>query len=68
MNSNAGVGIGTQAIVQDVRELGANTSAFMDRISEDPGHVKSYFDHPSLEKYKFGCLRLFICRSIICIK
>ena len=44
--------IGTQSMVQDIQELEANTSAFMGRLSHDPGHVKAYFDHPSLAKYK----------------
>ena len=45
--------LGTQAMVQNVRELEANTAAFMGRISEDSDHVKSYFDHPALDRYKF---------------
>ena len=44
--------IGTQSMVQDILELEANTSAFMGRLSDDPEHVKAYFDHPSLAKYK----------------
>lgn len=44
--------IGTQSMVQDIQELEANTSAFMGRLSDDPEHVKAYFDHPSLAKYK----------------
>ena len=44
--------IGSQAMVQDIQELEANTSAFMGRLSDDPEHVKAYFDHPSLVKYK----------------
>ena len=44
--------IGTQSMVQDIQELEANTSAFMGRLSHDPEHVKAYFDHPSLVKYK----------------
>ena len=44
--------IGSQAMVQDIQELEANTSAFMGRLSHDPEHVKAYFDHPSLAKYK----------------
>ena len=44
--------IGSQAMVQDIQELEANTSAFMGRLSDDPEHVKAYFDHPSLANYK----------------
>ena len=44
--------LGTQAMVKDVQELEANTSAFMGRLSHDPDHVKAYFDHPALECYK----------------
>ena len=52
LNNDLKQGIGTQAMVQDVRELEDNTAAFMGRISEKPDHVKSYFDHPALDKYK----------------
>ncbi len=44
--------IGTQAMVQDIQELQDNTSAFMGRLSGEPDHVKAYFDHPALTKYK----------------
>ena len=44
--------LGTQAMVKDVQELEANTSAFMGRISDDPDHVQTYFDHPALQPYK----------------
>ena len=52
LNNDLKQNIGTQAMVQNVRELEANTAAFMGRISEDSDHVKSYFDHPALDKYK----------------
>ena len=52
LNNDLKQNIGTQAMVQNVRELEAHTAAFMGRISEDSDHVKSYFDHPALDKYK----------------
>ena len=52
LNNDLKQSIGTQAMVQNVQELENNTSDFMGRISDDPDHVKSYFDHPALEKYK----------------
>lgn len=52
LNNDLKQSIGTQAMVKNVQELEKNASAFMDRISEDSNHVKSYFEHPALEKYK----------------
>ena len=52
LNNDLKQSIGTQAMVQDIQELESNTSAFMDRLSGNPGHVKAYFDHPALTKYK----------------
>lgn len=46
--------LGTQAMVKNVQELEANASAFMGRLSNDPDHVKAYFDHPVLQPYKLG--------------
>lgn len=37
-----------------VYELETNTSNFMTKLSDDPDHVKSYFDHPALDKYKLN--------------
>lgn len=54
LNNDLKQSIGTQAMVQNTQELEENTAAFMGRISEDPDHVKSYFDHPPLEKYKLN--------------
>ena len=54
LNNDLKRGIGTQAMVRNVQELEANTSAFMERISDAPDHVISYFDHPSLDKYKLN--------------
>ena len=52
LNNDLKQSIGTQAMVQDIQELEANASAFMDRLSDDSDHVKAYFDHPALTKYK----------------
>ncbi|MDE6516550.1 MAG: IS630 family transposase [Acetatifactor sp.] len=54
LNNDLKQSIGSQAMVQDIQELEANTSAFMDRLSDGPDHVKAYFDHPYLVKYKLG--------------
>ena len=51
-NNDLKQSIGTQAMVQDIQELQDNTSAFMGRLSGEPHHVKAYFDHPALTKYK----------------
>ena len=52
LNNDLKQSIGFQVKVQDIQELKDNTSAFMNRLSDDPNHVKAYFDHPSLVKYK----------------
>ena len=52
LNNDLKQTIGSQAMVQDIQELEDNTSAFMGRLSGDPDHVKAYFDHPALTKYK----------------
>ena len=52
LNNDLKRNIGTQAMVKDVTELETNTSSFMNRLSEDADHVKSYFDHPALLHYK----------------
>ena len=52
LNNDLKQSIGSQAMVQDIQELQDNTFAFMNRLSDDPDHVKAYFDHPSLVKYK----------------
>ena len=52
LNNDLKQSIGSQAMVQNIRELEANTSAFMNRLSDEPDRVKAYFDHPSLAKYK----------------
>ena len=54
LNNDLKQSIGTQAMAQDIQELEANTSAFMGRLSDDPDHVKAYFDHPALTKYKLN--------------
>ena len=52
LNNDLKRNIGTQSMVKTVEELESNTSDFMDKLSGDPDHVKSYFDHPALLKYK----------------
>lgn len=52
LNNDLKRNIGTQSMVKTVEELESNTSDFMDKLSSDPDHVKSYFDHPALLKYK----------------
>ena len=54
LNNDLKHNLGTQAMVKDIHELEANTSAFMDCLSADPDHVKAYFDHPALESYKLS--------------
>ena len=54
LNNDLKQTIGSQVMVQDVQELETNTSAFLNRLSVDPDHVKAYFDHPSLVKYKLS--------------
>ena len=54
LNNDLKQTIGSQVMVQDVQELETNTSAFLNRLSDDPDHVKAYFDHPSLVKYKLS--------------
>ena len=46
--------LGTQAMVKDVQELELNTTQFMTQVSNDPEHVKAYFDHPTLQSYKLS--------------
>ena len=53
LNNDLKRNLGTQAMVKDVQELEANTSEFMNRLSDDPDHVKAYFDHPTLAPYSF---------------
>ena len=44
--------IGSQAMVNDISELESNTNDFMNSLSDDPDHVKAFFGHPALIKYK----------------
>ena len=39
-------------MVKNVEELEANAQEFMDKLSDDSDHVKSYFNHPALVDYK----------------
>ena len=52
LNNDLKQSIGTQAPVRDIQVLETNTFSFMGRLSDDPDHVKAYFDHPALTKYK----------------
>lgn len=52
LNNDLKQTLGSQAMVQNIQELEANASAFMGRLSDDHDHVKAYFHHPSLVKYK----------------
>ena len=54
LNNDLKQSIGSQAMAQDIQELENNTSVFMNRLSDNPDHVKAYFDHPSLVKYKLS--------------
>ena len=44
--------IGTRAPVKSEDELQDRTDSWMKDLSEDPEHVKSYFDHPKLKQYE----------------
>lgn len=52
LNNDLKRNLGTQAMVKSVEELEANTADFMEKLSVDSDHVKSYFNHPALDKYK----------------
>lgn len=54
LNNDLKRNLGTQSMVKSVDELEANTSEFMEKLSGNADHVKSYFDHPALEKYKLN--------------
>ena len=52
LNNDLKRNLGTQAMVKSVEELETNTSQFMEKLSDDSDHVKSYFNHPASDKYK----------------
>ena len=52
LNNDLKRNLGTQAMVKSVEELETNTQEFMSKLSDDPDHVQSYFDHPALDNYK----------------
>lgn len=52
LNNDLKRNIGTQAMVKSIDELKDNTNVFMNGLYEKPNHVKAYFDHPALKKYK----------------
>ena len=52
LNNDLKQTLGSQAAVKNVKELEDNTNSFMTGLSNDPEHISSYFDHPSLKSYK----------------
>ena len=52
LNNDLKHNIGSQAAVNNVKELEDNANSFMSGLSNDPDHVSSYFEHPSLKPYK----------------
>ena len=54
LNNDLKQNLGSQAQVRDMDELEVRTTGFMQKLSDDPNHVKAYFDHPVLEPYKLG--------------
>ena len=52
LNNDLKRNIGTQAMVKNINELEDNTIEFMKGLSENPDHVKSYFNHSALQRYK----------------
>ena len=52
LNNDLKRNIGTQAMVKNINELEDNTNEFMKGLSENPDHVKSYFNHSALQRYK----------------
>ena len=52
LNNDLKRNIGTQSMVKNAEELENNTSEFMKKLSDDNEHIKSYFDHPALDKYR----------------
>ena len=54
LNNDLKQTLGSQAQVHDVGELEVHASDFMQKLADDPDHVKAYFNHPVLEPYKLG--------------
>ena len=52
LNNDLKRNLGTQAMAKSVEELETNTQEFMSKLSNNPDHVQSYFDHPALDDYK----------------
>ena len=52
LNNDLKRSLGTQAMVKDEKELEANATAFMTKLSGDSDHIKAYFNHPTLKSYK----------------
>ena len=52
LNNDLKHSIGTQSAVKTVGELEDHANVFMQGLSDNPKHVQSHFDHPSLKGYK----------------
>ena len=51
LNHDMKQSIGHREMVKDCDELQSRADEFMDELSSDPDHVKSYFEHPKLDDY-----------------
>ena len=52
LNNDLKQNIGTQAMAKNIQELESNAKSFMEDLSGNSDHVKSYFNHPKLKAYK----------------
>lgn len=51
LNNDLKQTIGNREMVKDREELQENADNFMNNLSKNSNHVKSYFDHPKLDNY-----------------
>ena len=51
LNHDLKQSIGTRQMVRDKEELQSRADDFMNQLSDDSDHVKSYFNHPKLKDY-----------------
>ena len=51
LNHDLKQSIGTRQMVKDKDELQSRADDFMEQLSDDSDHVKSYFKHPKLNEY-----------------
>lgn len=51
LNHDLKQSIGTRQMVRDKEELQSRADDFMEQLSDDSNHVKSYFKHPKLKDY-----------------